>query len=83
MVGDINTQCLLVVAKNCSSMNEVSFLEMTNQGIVTYATDPQKIGDDLYIWFNVVGVNEGTTKIPIIYDNKTVYLTVTAVDDTP
>ncbi|HBI51803.1 MAG TPA: hypothetical protein DDX72_03365 [Ruminococcaceae bacterium] len=83
MVGDINTQCLLVVAKNCSSLNEVSFLEMTNQGIVTYATDPQKIGDDLYIWFNVVGVNEGTTKIPIIYDNKTVYLTVTAVDSTP
>ena len=82
MVGDINTQCLLVVAKNCSSLNEVSFLEMTNQGIVTYATDPQKIGDDLYIWFTVVGVNSGTTKIPIIYNNKTVYLTVTAVDDT-
>lgn len=81
MVGDINTQCLLVVAKNCSSLNEVSFLEMTNQGIVTYATDPQKIGDDLYIWFNVVGVNSGTTKIPIIYNDKTVYLTVTAVEN--
>lgn len=67
---------ILIVAKNCSNINEVWFLQMTNQTVATYTTKPQQIGDDLYIWFYVTGLKAGSSTIPVKYSNDTIYLSV-------
>ena len=70
------TKDLLIVAKNCKSLDAITFIEMTNQGIATYEKEPIQKGDDLYIYLKVSGKAVGTTLIPVKYGYDTKYLTV-------
>ncbi len=70
------TKDLLIVAKNCKSLDAITFIEMTNQGIATYEKEPIQKGDDLYIYLKVSGRAVGTTLIPVKYGYDTKYLTV-------
>ena len=71
---------LLIVAKNCKSLDSLIFVEMTNQGVATYQKEPIQKGDDLYVYIRVyAGSKAGTTLIPIKYGYTTVYLTINVV----